>query len=220
MIPYVVPFVLYLVLIQTSAAFPDHYAWLYPALVTLAGAATVALLHGRQVIRPHRHVWAGVAVGLVGIVFWIVLSQLKLEQAVADSLPTWLQPSARVGFDPFREISRPAAFWTFLAARLAGLVLLVPVAEELFWRGFLLRWLISADWENQELGRFTPFSFLGVTLLFTLIHPEWLAAAVYCSLLNGLIYWKRDIWNCIVAHGVSNAVLAAYILYTGAWELW
>lgn len=63
-------------------------------------------------------------------------------------------------------------------------------------------------------------SALIVTLLFALAHPEWLAAAVYCTLLNGLLYWKGDLWNCVVAHGVSNLVLAIYILFTGSWELW
>jgi hypothetical protein len=47
-----------------------------------------------------------------------------------------------------------------------------------------------------------------------------LAAAVYAALLNGLMYWRRDLWNCIVAHSVSNLVLAVYILTTGSWSLW
>ena len=62
--------------------------------------------------------------------------------------------------------------------------------------------------------------FLIVILLFTVAHPEWLAAAVYCALLNGLFYWKKCLWCCIVAHSVSNLVLGAYILTTGAWWLW
>jgi membrane protease YdiL (CAAX protease family) len=59
-----------------------------------------------------------------------------------------------------------------------------------------------------------------VTLLFTAAHPEWLAAAVYCAILNGLIYWKRDLWSCVVAHATSNLLLAVYILTTATWELW
>lgn len=51
-------------------------------------------------------------------------------------------------------------------------------------------------------------------------HPEWLAAAVYSLLMNGLLYWKKDIWQCIVAHGVSNLLLAVYVLASGNWWLW
>jgi hypothetical protein len=32
--------------------------------------------------------------------------------------------------------------------------------------------------------------------------------------------WKRDLWNCIEAHPVSNMLLAVYILKTEAWWLW
>jgi CAAX prenyl protease-like protein len=110
--------------------------------------------------------------------------------------------------------------WGFVAVRLVGLALVVPVAEELFWRGFLARWLLGPDWQTRPVGQFTPVSFAIVTLLFTLAHPEWVAAAVYCALLNGLAYWTRDLWNCVVAHAVSNLVLGGYILTTGDWKLW
>lgn len=216
---YVVPLVLYLALTQVAATYPEQYGWLYPSLVLVVGAVTVVLLRSRRLIQPHRHVLAGVIVGLVGIALWIGLCRLQVEQHLAAYVPPWLQPE-RVGFNPFEKIRQPVARWAFLAVRLAGLAVLVPVVEELFWRGFLLRWLTSADWEHQKLGHFSARAFAIVTLLFTLAHPEWLAAAVYCCLLNGLVYWKGDLWNCIVAHGVSNLVLGVYILSTGSWELW
>jgi ABC-type spermidine/putrescine transport system permease subunit II len=70
------------------------------------------------------------------------------------------------------------------------------------------------------LGRFGVRSFVAVTVLFAVAHPEWLAAAVYCVLLNGLVYWKKDLWSCVVAHAVSNLALAVYILTTESWWLW
>jgi CAAX prenyl protease-like protein len=216
---YVLPLVLFLAGTQIAATYPEQYGWLYPCVMIPVGAVTFFLLRGRGLIGPHRDVLAGVICGLIGIGLWIGLCRLQLEQHLAVYLPSWLQPK-RVAFDPYEAIAQPAVRWAFLGVRLAGLVVLVPIVEELFWRGFLLRWLIAADWEHQKLGQFSLPSFTIVTLLFTLAHPEWLAAAVYCSLLNGLLYWKRDLWNCIIAHGVSNLVLAAYILSTGSWELW
>jgi uncharacterized protein len=216
---YVLPFVLYLAFTQVIAAYPDQYAWLYPAVVLLVGFVTLSLLRGRRLFRPHRDVLAGVIVGLIGIALWIGLCRLNLEQPAGVYFPSWLQPK-RAAFNPFHNIAEPVTRWAFIVARLAGLVILVPVVEELFWRGFLLRWLLSPDWEHEKLGQMSARSFAVVTLLFTLAHPEWIAAAVYCSLLNGLLYWKRDLWNCIVAHGVSNLVLGIYILSMGSWELW
>jgi hypothetical protein len=161
-----------------------------------------------------------VLVGVLGIVLWIGLSELRLEEQISKYLPGWLRPEPRVGFNPFQELKQPLAVWGFVIVRLLGLVVLVPLVEELFWRGFLIRWLISPEWEEVPIGQFSGVSFLGVTLLFTLAHPEWLAAAVYCALLNGLLYWKKDLWCCIVAHGVSNLLLGIYVLAMGAWRLW
>jgi len=220
MIPYTLPFILYLVLTQVPPAFPESYGWLYPVVVLVVGSVTVGLLHGRRLLCPHREVLPGVAVGLAGIAVWIVLSHLDLESSLRASLPGWLRPEERAGFNPFERIGDPVARWGFMTIRLIGLVLLVPVAEELFWRGFLIRWLISPNWQQQKPGQFTWFSFAGVTLLFALAHREWLAAAVYGGLLNGLWYWKRNLWTCVVAHAVSNLVLAGYILATGNWQLW
>jgi hypothetical protein len=220
MVPYVVPFVLYLGLTQIVAAYPKYYAWLYPAVVGVVGSVMVWLLYGRRLLRPHARVVPGVIFGLAGIALWVGICHLEWDRHVAALLPSWLQPGPRVGFDPFSAIANDAARWGFVVMRFVGLVLVVPVAEELFWRGFLARWLIAPDWQSQPLGRFTPFSFAGVTLLFTLAHPEWLAAAVYCVLLNLLLYWTRDLWNCVVAHGVSNLVLGLYILSTESWQLW
>src|SRR6266404_2147964 len=123
---YVLPFFLYLGLIQISAAYPDQYVWLYPALVALVAALTVSLLHGRHLIRPHLNVLAGVSVGLLGGALWIGLCRLNLEREVAGYLPSWLQPK-RAAFNPFESITQPIVRWAFLAARLGGLVLLVPI---------------------------------------------------------------------------------------------
>jgi hypothetical protein len=219
-LPYLLPFALYLLLTQIPLQFPRHYPGLHSLVVLAVGAVTVGLLRGKGLVRCHRQVTAGIVFGLVGIALWIFLADLNLERHLLAWLPEGLQPQPRAAFNPFRDIAHPAAQWGFIAIRLLGIAVLVPLVEELFWRGFLLRWIISPDWQAVELGRYTFKSFLWVTLLFTLAHPEWLAAASYCMLLNLLLYWKKDLWNCIVAHGVSNLCLAIYVLATGTWSLW
>jgi CAAX prenyl protease-like protein len=216
---FVCPFVLYVVLTMVAAKFPSAYPLAYTLVVVVVGSAIFLLLRGQHIFRPHWRIGGAILVGVVGIVLWIVLSSAKLEEALTTGFPSWLRPQARVGFDPFAELPRLAAIG-FIVVRLFGLAIIVPIAEELFWRGFLLRWLISADWEKVPLGRFSVSSFVVVTLLFTSAHPEWFAAAVYCTLLNLLLYWKKDLWSCVVAHGVSNLVLGIYVLTTETWWLW
>jgi len=220
MVPYVVPFILYLGLTQIPTQFPKHYPWLYSAVVLVVGIVTCVLLYRRGILRPHLRVIPGLVTGLVAIGLWIGICHLQWDQHIFALLPAWLRPEPRPGYNPFFAIANPAARWGFILMRMVGLALLVPVAEELFWRGFLARWLLSPDWQSQPIGRFTPYTFAGVTILFMLAHPEWLAAAVYCALLNFLLIWTRDLWNCVVAHGVSNLVMGIYILSTGTWDLW
>lgn len=218
---YVAPFVLYLLGTSLAARAPrEMYPLAYGAVAALVAIVAWRLLRGRQIVAPRRRIGWAVVVGLLGAALWLGLSEARLEEHIAAYLPAWLRPSPRVGFNPFENISQPLAAWSFIVVRLIGLVLLTPVAEELFWRGFLLRWIISADWQDVPLGQYQARSYWLVTLLFTLAHPEWLAAACYCMLLNGLLYWKRDLFSCMVAHGVSNLVLGIYILSTGAWWLW
>ena len=217
---YVTPFVLY-VLGTAAAAQSERFG---PAgyAVTAVAAALVSwrLLRGTAILRPHGRLLAAGLVGIVGIVAWIGLSELHLEDALWVYLPEWLRPGGRVGLNPFEAFATPAVAWAYVAIRLFGLTVAVPVAEELFWRGFLLRWVDGDDWERVPPGQFSGRSFLIVTVLFTLAHPEWFAAALYCVLLNGLMYWKRDLWVCVVAHAISNLLLGLYILVSGQWWLW
>jgi len=220
MVPYVVPFVLYLIFSQVAAYYDKFYPLLYIATVIMVGGATIYLLSGRYLLQPHKKIVPGIVFGLLGIVLWIVLSKSQLDEAVISMLPVWLQPDQRLGFNPFTDIGSPFFMWFFILVRSMGLVLIVPVVEELFWRGFLLRWVISADWQDQEIGIFTLRSFAWIVLLFTLAHPEWFAAAAYCILINLLLYWKKDLWLCVVAHATTNLSLVAYVLVTDSWELW
>jgi len=48
----------------------------------------------------------------------------------------------------------------------------VPIAEELAFRGYLIRKLVSADFEKVALGHFTWVSFLGSSILFGSLHAQ------------------------------------------------
>lgn len=109
----------------------------------------------------------------------------------------------------------------FISLRVAESAIVVPILEELFWRGWLMRWLIDADFERVPVGRYSAVSFWAVALLFASEHgPYW-----EVGLMAGVVYnwWcvrTRNLGDCILAHAVTNGLLALYVLRFDQWQYW
>jgi uncharacterized protein len=43
---------------------------------------------------------------------------------------------------------------------------IAPVVEELFWRAWLMRWLINSDFRKVPLGTYAPLAFWITAILF------------------------------------------------------
>ena len=69
-----------------------------------------------------------------------------------------------------------AAVW--LLVRVVGAVITVPIAEELAFRGYLLRRLLSANFDDLSTVRFTWLSFVVSSVLVGALHGRWLAGTV------------------------------------------
>jgi len=213
-LPYVAPFVLFLLLSTVDshvppAAFPLFYA----VKIALVGLLLIALRGYFPEARPGGGGWAAAtALGLVLFFLWI---------AVDRHTPHFAFLGTRTGFNPNREIATPAGIVFFLLVRFLGLVVVVPIIEELFYRGFLLRFVSDADdFRRVPVGTFSALA-LGVNVvLFALSHPEWLAAAIFALALCLLLRWTKNLFTCILAHGVTNLLLGVYILHTGQWQYW
>lgn len=236
-LPYVVPMGIYMAFlcVQSDA----NLLWMYP-LKTLCVAA--ALIYFRkQYVDLRSRMWCSgasakrrddgtdltarasqkrsyngaaiswalaILVGLVAIVIWIGIDPYypKMGKAGVPFDPTTIQSMAQ------RNL--------FLAFRVFGAVIVVPVMEELFWRAFLIRWLVNEDFKSVAVGTFTWMSF-GVTVaLFGGEHYQWLAGLICGAMYNWLYYRRKDVFACVVAHAVSNAVLAAWVLSRGDWKFW
>jgi CAAX prenyl protease-like protein len=111
--------------------------------------------------------------------------------------------------------------WGFLAVRFAGLVLVVPVIEEFFVRGFLMRYVESARWDSLPLGGVSWKSASAVGVYAVLSHPgEAIAALVWFGMVTWLYARTRNLWDCVAAHATTNLLLGIYVVTQGAWELW
>ncbi|HQR43705.1 MAG TPA: CAAX prenyl protease-related protein [Gemmatales bacterium] len=230
---YVLPFVLFAVLttVESMESLAAWYPWLYAAKVLAIGAALVWGMRYHPPITSQGLGW-GLLYGLVGGILWIVLCTWNLEKDVlpplfdklgdALNLPSikeWLKPGSRLGYEPFAKLSMLQAY-LFVGIRLIGLVLLVPLLEELFWRGFLNRIIVDENWQSVPWGRMTAMSFVILTAAFVLVHTEWTAALVWVVGMHWLYVKTKSLWACVVAHAASNAVLGYYILAYGQWQLW
>jgi CAAX prenyl protease-like protein len=172
-----------------------------------------------------------VFVGAVGVVLWVGLCNLGVEKWILtqDSVMTvcrWMglgdiSMGARPSFDPFRQMGHSLLTYAFLAVRFFGLVIVVPVIEEFFLRGFAMRFVMAERWWEVPLGRMNAAAVAVSLALPALTHPgELLAALAWFGMIT-IFYWRtRSLWNCVVAHAATNLLLGVYIVTTGSWWLW
>jgi CAAX prenyl protease-like protein len=104
--------------------------------------------------------------------------------------------------------------------RALAAIAVVPAAEELAFRGYLLRKLINPDFQKVPLGQFTWASFIISSLLFGVLHARWLAGCVAGMIFAAALYRRGMLSDAILSHGLANALLAAYVLATHQWYLW
>ena len=203
-----------------------HYPLVYTAKIALTIAAMLFVLPGYRQF-PFRISLLAIAVGLVGGVLWIAICNLRLEEHLVE----WLGPNSRIigwlglaprpAYNPLDQLAAtPAWAYTFLAIRFVGLALIVPVIEEFFLRGFLMRYLVRDTWWEVPFGDVTTAAIVVGTLFPVLYHPEKLAALVWFSLVTWLMVRTRNIWDCVAAHAVTNLMLGIYVVTYGQWRLW
>jgi CAAX prenyl protease-like protein len=212
--PYVLPFGLFLLLTMVESHVPlAVYPLFYAVKIALVGGAIFALRGGFPEARPGGGGWAAAtALGVVLCFVWILVDQHTPHLAFLGT---------RTAFNPAREISSPLGVLLFLGVRFLGLVVIVPIVEELFFRGFLLRFVTDMDdFQRVRTGTFSLAALLINVGVFALSHPEWLAAAIFALALCGLLRWTKNFWTCILAHGVTNLLLGVYIVHTAQWQYW
>jgi len=153
------------------------------------------------------HTVASILLGLLVFILWI-----NMDWGIVTF-------GESKGFDP-SLIDDNTTRNLLIFFRIFGAALVVPIMEELFWRSFMLRYVITADFSSVRIGTFTLSSFLICAVLFGLEHNLFLAGVMAGAAYSLLLYWTKSIYQCILAHAVTNLALGIYVLQTGYWQFW
>jgi CAAX prenyl protease-like protein len=190
---------------------PSLY-WLYPAkAMSVAFVLLFFLTRYREIdMRDLSRIDRTAMSILTGLLVFILWVHMDWQFATAG------KPQ---GFNP-RLLSGNFTRTVLITSRFFGLVIVVPVMEELFWRSFLIRYIIDSDFMKVTPGRFTWSSFIISTLLFGTEHHLILAGVMAGVAYNIVLYRTRSIAQCIIAHAVTNLALGIYVMYTGKWYFW
>jgi CAAX prenyl protease-like protein len=212
---YVAPFVTFLALLTLAPKVGLAAEWEAPIRVCLLATICAVCWPPEISVSPRRWL-ASIAIGLAAFALWIAPDALipgyRSGLLFSNSIIGHLHSSM--------QAAELRSNWV-LAWRTARAVIVVPVVEELFWRAWLMRWLINTDFRRVPLGAFTPFSFWVTAILFSSEHgPYW-----DVGLLTGIIYnwWMirtKSVADCILMHAVTNLALSLYVIGTAQWQYW
>jgi uncharacterized protein len=155
---------------------------------------------GLEPLTPWQVIESVIAFVLLRLASVGVLS-LMTQAGFVNSQPNVLAPTAN-------------ALWTITITLLfAGII--IPIAEELFFRGMVFGWM------RERWGVWPAILLSGV--VFGLIHIQ-PAVAIPAGLLGIGLAWlyqrHRSLWSPILVHALNNAtaLLLLYVLVIGGWQ--
>ena len=214
----VAPFLAFMALLALRGAVPADGSWGFdPRWLYGVQAGLAALLlavwwreYGElawQTMPTIGEALLAVGVGLAVFALWIQLDAPWMTIGTPDAAFVPVDADGRLQ-------------WAWVALRLTGAALVVPLVEELFWRSFLMRWVQQPLFEALRPQRVGPRAVLVSTFVFVLAHTLWLAAALAGLAYAWLYIRSGKLWLPVIAHAVTNGALGVYVVARGQWQFW
>ena len=215
-IPWVAPFALFMVLLAVLKPLAMPQPWNAALWIVVLVAALFACSRDVIELRP-KHLLLSTAVGVGVFMFWIAPDALWPGYRAH-----WLFTNAVVGVPASGLDAAAQGDALTLWLRAARAVLLVPIIEELFWRGWLPRAADSFDnFRLRPLGSFTGLSFWATAFLFASEHGSYWDVGLLCGIVyNVWMIRTRSIADLVWAHAVTNGCLSAYVVFGRQWQYW
>lgn len=209
----VVPYVLILVLTTLQDSFGEEARyWIYFGKM-IVGAWCIwemrSLVPEMKWAFSFEAVIAGIAVAAI----WIFLDPYypKFELLFKMGEP----------WNPFKQFGDGSGrSWFFFWVRTLGSAIIIPPLEEVFYRSFLYRYCVRTDFLNMPFSRFHPTSFIVISLLFGLVHFQWIGGVLCGMIFQALVIRKNRLGDAMLAHGITNFLLGLWIYWKGDWKFW
>lgn len=191
----ILPFLVFMASALLSSTFSETPTLLYPLRALAVGAVLWLILPYLRSL-PWRFDALSAASGVVIGILWIATGP------VSDGPP------------PFYDLTGMAlVFW--IAARVVGTSIFVPILEELMFRSYIQGRIAP---EGASVLR-TALAIAITTALFAALHDRWFAAALAGLVFSALMLRSRNITDAILSHGLANLTIALWALATGAWHI-
>ncbi|MBI3679723.1 MAG: CAAX prenyl protease-related protein [Acidobacteria bacterium] len=213
--PFVFPFAVFLAFVGLDGRLPLAPAVEYPLRVVIL--TLILWFVSRRVIDLRVRQWLpSTLIGIAVFAIWIAPDVLFPWYR-----QHWLFTNPILGGAPVPSSGYDSLPWHALVFRATRAVILVPIIEELFWRAWLMRWLIRQDFLSVPLGTYQATSFCITALLFAAEHGAYWDVGLLAGVsYNAWVTRTRSLGDCIWAHAVTNACLSAYVVAFGKWRYW
>jgi CAAX protease family protein len=211
---YVAPFLAFIAFLAISPKLGLDARWDAPLRVIVMAVVCYVCWPRELSLRPVKPLWS-IGVGCIVFLLWIAPDVLipGYRSNFLFSNNAWhVQASLR----PSELQSTWVLFW-----RTARAVIIVPIVEELFWRAWLMRWVINPDFEKVPLGAYSALAFWITALLFASEHgPYWDVGLITGIIYNAWMIRTKSVADCILMHAVTNGILSGYVIATAQWQYW
>jgi exosortase E/protease (VPEID-CTERM system) len=198
-----IPLALFISTSIVCGLFSGAFFWLYP--IPILGASV-----GLFMIRNHlRALFDDVSpssfgIGVLAFAVWIaaIPADAVKEQIFREAL--------------FPHTAAIIVSWMFF--RVIGAIFVVPIAEELAFRGSITD--LASNFLQQRFLNGKYIALILTSIGFGLMHNEVVAGSV-AGFLFGMARLRRDqLGDAILAHAMTNLLLAFYVLIFSSWSYW
>jgi CAAX prenyl protease-like protein len=216
--PRILPFAVFMLFtIIPASVFPGAEYWLYAAKTV----AVAGLLWSIRRWLPEMKwavSWEAVGIGILIAVVWLGLPTIKPPWELFSS-GTEAAKTADV-WNPLAYFAgNPALGWAFLLIRTVGRSLVVPAVEEIFYRGFVYRYVISPHFTEVALNRWHTGAFTLTSLMFGFAHGDhWLQGILCGTAYQWLVLRKARLGDAMLAHAITNLIISVYAVATNQWQ--
>jgi exosortase E/protease (VPEID-CTERM system) len=179
-----------------------------PWYVLPALAAVIVLWRYRQILATLAWgcSWRGVGAGVAVFILWMWAAR-------------WLRPPDAMYPVPDTPAQQWDALWVL--GRCLTSILIVPIAEELAYRGYFLRRLVARDFTAVRFQAVGVWPLLASATVFGAAHGAMWPAAIAAGIVYGLLAIRTArIGEAVCAHATTNALIAAAVLLGNHRELW